>query len=168
MCLNDTDCYCPIIGNCTMTTDTANLTKLRSKNMHEGTHNKRYFVTIKVINTAYLVAIEHIDILVDESPPEVGIVLEGPMGSPDIDYTDDITVYWHGFIDHESGIQLYRIAIGRECMHNLEDILPGQYNSSIIQESFHDSANIAFPDGEGQYFATIILGRIFKAYILLQ
>jgi hypothetical protein len=61
--------------------------KLRSKNMHEGTHNKRYFFTIKVINTAYLVAIEHIDILVDESPPEVGIVLEGPMGSPDIDYT---------------------------------------------------------------------------------
>jgi hypothetical protein len=59
----NTDCYCPIIGNCTTTTYTANLTKLRSKNMHEGTHNKRYFFTIKVINTAYLVAIEHIDIL---------------------------------------------------------------------------------------------------------
>jgi hypothetical protein len=55
------------------------------------THNKRYFFTIKVINTAYLVAIEHIDILVDESPPEVGIVLEGLMGSPDIDYTSSDT-----------------------------------------------------------------------------
>ena len=158
MCLNNTDCYCPIIGNCTMATYTTSLTKLRSNNMHEGTHNKRYIFTIKVINTAYLVAIEHIDILVDESPPEVGILLEGPMGSPDIDYTssDDITVHWHGFIDHESGIQFYRIAIGRECMHNLKDILPGQYNNYIIQESFHDSANIAFPDGEGQYFATVI------------
>lgn len=138
-----------------MTTYTANL---RSKNMHEGTHNKMYFFTIKVINTAYLDAIEHIDILVDESPPEVGIVLEGPMGSPDIDYTssDDITVHWHDFIDHESGIKFYRIAIGRKCMNNLKNILPGHYNSSIIQESVHDSANIVFPDGEGKYYATVI------------
>jgi hypothetical protein len=41
-------------------------------------------------------------------------------------------------------------------MNNLKDIQPGQYNNYIIQESFHDSANIALPDGEGQYFATVI------------
>jgi hypothetical protein len=42
------------------------LTKLRTTDKHKGIHNRRYFFTIKVINAAYLVAIEHIDVLVDE------------------------------------------------------------------------------------------------------
>jgi hypothetical protein len=54
------------------TTYVADLTKLKTDNKHTGNHNRRYFFTIKVINTAQLVAIEHIDILVDESPPETG------------------------------------------------------------------------------------------------
>ena len=96
--------------------------------------------------------------MVDESPPEVGIVLEGPMGSPDIDYTssDDITVHWHNFIDHESGIKFYRIALGRECFYDLKNITPGQYNDSIVQESSHNSLKTVFPDGVGQYFVTVI------------
>ena len=134
------------------------MTKLKNDNKHTGNHNRRYFFTIKVINAAYLVAIEHIDILVDESPPEVGIVLEGPMGSPDIDYTssDDITVHWHNFIDHESGIKFYRIALGRECFYDLKNITPGQYKDSIVQEASHNSLKTVFPDGVGQYFVTVI------------
>ena len=134
------------------------MTKLKTDNKHTGHHNRRYFFTIKVINAAQLVAIEHIDILVDESPPEAGRVLEGPMGSPDIDYTsfDEITVHWHDFIDYESGIKFYRIALGRECFYDLKNITPGQYNDSIVQESSHNSLKTVFPDGVGQYFVTVI------------
>ena len=123
-----------------------------------GSHNRRYFFTVKVVNQAHLVGIEHVDILVDDSPPETGVVLEGSVGSSDIDYTsnDDATIHWHGFIDHESGIKLYRVALGRECMYNLSEIKTGLYNGYMVQESFLESAKIAFPDGEGQYFATVI------------
>ena len=42
----------------------------------------------------------------------------GPSGSPDIDFTSDKTflVHWHGFIDHESGIKLYRVGLAERCL----------------------------------------------------
>ena len=114
-----------------MTTYTADLIKLRKT----GSHNRRYFFTVKVVNQAHLVGIEHVDILVDESPPETGVVLEGSVDSSDIDYTsnDDVTIHWHEFIDHESGIKLYRVALGRECMYNLSEIKTGLYNGYMVQ-----------------------------------
>jgi hypothetical protein len=56
--------------------------------------------------------------------------------SSDIDYTsnDDVTIHWHEFIDHESGIKLYRVALGRECMYNLSEIKTGLYNGYMVQE----------------------------------
>ena len=58
-----------------------------------------------------------IKILVDDSPPEVGHVFDGPMGSPDRDFQSDtlIDFHWTGFIDHESGITKYHYGIGPEC-----------------------------------------------------
>lgn len=134
------------------------MTKLYLDNKHIGNHNRRYFFTIAVINTAGLKAVEHIDILVDESPPEIGVVLEGPVGSPDIDYTrhDDITIHWHDFIDHESGIKLYRVALARVCLHNLKDLTIGIFNQTHIKETDTHSIKIRFPDKEGQYFVSIL------------
>ena len=42
----------------------------------------------------------------------------GPSGYPDIDFTSDKTflVHWHGFIDHESGIKLYRVGLAERCL----------------------------------------------------
>ncbi|XP_052073985.1 uncharacterized protein LOC127711862 [Mytilus californianus] len=157
-CENTTSCYCPIIGECTSTTYVADLKKLKTLSKHEGNHNRRYFFTVKAMNNAYLVAYDHIDILVDESPPEVGVVLEGPVGSPDIDYTsfNEVTAHWHAFIDHESGIKLYRVAIGRNCIHNLRNIEIGNFNGSFVLETPHESAKMVFPDGQGKYHLTVI------------
>jgi hypothetical protein len=42
-----------------------------------GNHNRNYNFTLKVTNNAHLFNIEHVDILVDDSPPEVGVLFEG-------------------------------------------------------------------------------------------
>ncbi|WAR31803.1 hypothetical protein MAR_034345 [Mya arenaria] len=86
--------------------------------MHIGNHNRNYYFTINVKNMAGLSTTEHIDVLVDDSPPSKGVVYEGPEDSPDIDYTSDdsILVHWHGFIDHESGIKLYRVGLSDRCL----------------------------------------------------
>ena len=48
-----------------------------ASNKNIGNHNRNYYFTVKVTNNAFLTNIEHIDILVDDSPPEVGVVFEG-------------------------------------------------------------------------------------------
>ena len=61
-----------------------NLNGLIKKLKHIGNHNRNYYFTIKVTNKAKLVNIEHMDVLVDDSPPEPGVVLEGKsFGSKD-------------------------------------------------------------------------------------
>ncbi|KAH3708759.1 hypothetical protein DPMN_068218 [Dreissena polymorpha] len=80
-----------------------------------------------------LTTTEHVDVLVDDSSPEEGVVFEGPVDSNDIDYTSDdyFIVHWHGFIDHESGIKLYRIGLADICLTR-EDF----YNISELNASF--------------------------------
>ena len=39
--------------------------------------NRNYFITIKVMSLTELITIESVTILVDESPPETGVILEG-------------------------------------------------------------------------------------------
>jgi len=53
----------------------------------------------------------------------------GPEDSKDIDYTseDSFLVHWHSFIDHESGIKLYRLGVSHRCLgknelYNFTDI----------------------------------------------
>ena len=53
------------------------LNVLKTNNKDTGDHNRNYYFTIKVTNNANLFNIEHMDILVDDSPPETGVVLEG-------------------------------------------------------------------------------------------
>ncbi|XP_053376618.1 uncharacterized protein LOC123534121 [Mercenaria mercenaria] len=122
------NCYCPDVGKCEIFNYTVPLNKLVANNKDEGNHNRNYFFTIKVTNNAFLSNIEHIDILVDESPPEPGVIYEGPEFSKDIDYIseDSFIVHWHGFIDHESGIKSYRIGLANRCLGQAE-----LYNFSI-------------------------------------
>jgi hypothetical protein len=70
-------CYCPKVGACEVFNYTVPLNKLVADNKHLGDHNRNYYFTIKVTNHAMLSNIEHVDILVDDSPPEPGVVYEG-------------------------------------------------------------------------------------------
>ncbi|XP_052788796.1 uncharacterized protein LOC128223559 [Mya arenaria] len=109
-------CYCPDIGECAFFNYTIPLNKLNAT--HIGNHNRNYYFTIKVTNMAGLSTMGHIDVLVDDSPPSEGVVFEGPEDNYDIDYTSDVSilVHWHGFIDHESGIKLFRVGLSDRCL----------------------------------------------------
>ena len=63
-------------------------------------------------------SIQHVDILTDDSPPVKGVVVESTGEDLDIDYTKEasVMVRWKGFIDHESGIMKYRIAVNDHCL----------------------------------------------------
>ncbi|XP_052790278.1 uncharacterized protein LOC128224473 isoform X2 [Mya arenaria] len=153
-------CYCPDVGNCAFFNYTIPLNKLNVKHMHIGNHNRNYSFTIKVTNMAGLSTREHIDVLVDDSPPSEGVVYEGPEDSPDIDYTSDdsILVHWHGFIDHESSIKLYRVGLSDRCL-STQDL----YNFtevpsiSIFRELPFSEKSIRIPTTfTGKRFVTVI------------
>ncbi|KAK3103998.1 hypothetical protein FSP39_023536 [Pinctada imbricata] len=126
-------CYCPKQGPCELSNHTIDLNLLVVNNTHIGNHNRRYIFSLMLTNNALLRDIEHIDILVDDSAPEKGTVTEGAKGSPDVDYTEENStiIHWHGFIDHESGIMKYLVAIGPECLPKNELI------SKNISDEYH-------------------------------
>ncbi|XP_052789886.1 uncharacterized protein LOC128224179 [Mya arenaria] len=153
-------CYCPDIGECAFFNYTIPLNRLNAKDMHIGNHNRNYYFTLKVTNKAGLSTTEHIDVLVDDSPPSVGVVYEGPEDSPDIDYTSDdsILVHWHGFIDHESAIKLYRVGLSNRCL-STQDLfnLTEVRSISIFRELPFYEESVRIPTTfTGKRFVTVI------------
>ncbi|XP_062588081.1 uncharacterized protein LOC134249747 [Saccostrea cucullata] len=109
-CNNYTKCYCPSLGPCEISTYSIDMSKLMHNNKNIGQHNRDYFFTFVVTNNAFLRTIDHVDILVDESAPVKGVVMEGAPEEKDKDFTNEnnTLLNWNGFIDHESGIRLYQ------------------------------------------------------------
>ena len=99
-------------------------TNLVDHNTHQGDHHREYYVTLTATNTASLSTTTTVDILLDESPPTVGVVWEGLSddGQAEMDFTSNPVVHvrWHGFQDHESGISLYRVLLAERCMTGAE------------------------------------------------
>lgn len=133
------------------------MNKLVHNNTNIGDHNRQYFFTITATNNAGLTSVEHLDILVDDSPPEPGTVLEGPIDGPDIDYTDQdfVITHWHGFIDHESGIDSYVIGVSDHCLSMHEMINQSSRDNSSFLES-KDTAVIVPLNRVGKHFVTVI------------
>ncbi|XP_060084327.1 uncharacterized protein LOC132563603 [Ylistrum balloti] len=162
-CVERPNCYCPSIGQCAYFNFTLKLNSLVHLNTHNGNHNRVYHFTLTVTNEARLHYVEHIEVLTDDSPPAVGMVREGPVGGPDIDYTsrDEIIVHWDGFIDHESGVQAYRVGLARTCLgreaidhKNGTGVLEDDNEISIF-ETTYKSALLILPE-KGQYFVTVV------------
>ncbi|XP_052789898.1 uncharacterized protein LOC128224186 [Mya arenaria] len=155
-----TDCYCPDIGLCQTLGYSIPLNQLVANNTHVADHNRNYYFWIKSRNNAGLTNIEYLDILVDYSPPETGVIFEGYDGNPEIDYTsdNDLPVHWHGFIDHESGIMMYRVALAEHCL-STESILSENKNDSIIEvkEVIGRETSVTFKANfTGKYYASVI------------
>jgi hypothetical protein len=125
-----------------------------SKIIREGQHNREYYFTILVTNTAGLRSLQHLDILVDESPPVNGTVKEGLPGDNDLDFTavGDITVNWNGFIDHESGISHYEVFLGRDCLSDFTANSSSLINKKTTSKTF-ESFNL--PE-KGYFVFTVI------------
>ncbi|KAK3092481.1 hypothetical protein FSP39_003428 [Pinctada imbricata] len=148
------DCYCPSVGPCHYRNFTVHLNSLIANNTHLGNHNRKYFIEVKVINIARLETSERVNILVDESPPEEGVVSEGSPGSVDIDYTSqqDLLFHWEGFIDHESGIKFYHVAVSDVCL------TPDNITFATIFQELDGAESdyvVSLPK-EGKYYVTVI------------
>ena len=77
-CPGEVPCVFPSIGEfCEKQQYSIPLDGLVSKFKHIGNHNRNYFFEVTVINNAGHVTTEHLDILIDESSPQTGVVLEG-------------------------------------------------------------------------------------------
>ncbi|XP_046569973.1 uncharacterized protein LOC124278290 [Haliotis rubra] len=154
-CPSNSNCYCPSIGECQFHNYTVKLNALVANKTNQAQHNQPFFFTVVSTNGAGLKNIDHMDILVDTSPPEAGTVKEGAVDGPDVDYTseDTVLVNWAGFIDHESGIHHYMVSLGQKCltldvMKNITEVItiPGSINTArfIIREEMK------------KYYATVV------------
>lgn len=88
-------------------------------------HNRVYYGTVCATNKARIQTCVRSDgVLIDSSPPDVGIVIDGLI-QPDIDYQNNdhtISAHWYGFKDVESNIDKFQWGIGTSP--NVTDISP--------------------------------------------
>ena len=93
-------------------------------------------------------------------------ILSGPiLGSgfyPDIDYTcaKSFLVHWYGFLDHESEIRIYRLALADRCLSAEETVAM----NTAISDSVY--ADVAFPKNALEMTANFT-GRRFVTLIAL-
>ncbi|XP_046562580.1 uncharacterized protein LOC124271469 [Haliotis rubra] len=157
-CPRGPDCYCPSVGPCGFQNYTLDLgkTSLKANNTNTGQHNREYYFTLFITNGAMLKSFAHLDVLVDESPPLVGIVQEGSIDGPDIDYTSDghVLISWRGFIDHESGIRYYIVGLADKCL-SVGELKQTNSSDIIIQKATTESVSLVFPK-EGRYFTSLV------------
>ncbi|XP_046356064.2 uncharacterized protein LOC124134978 [Haliotis rufescens] len=154
-CPSNYSCYCPSIGECQFHNYSVKLNGLVANKTNHAQHNQAFYFTVVSTNEADLRTIDHLDILVDTSPPEAGTVKEGGVDGPDVDYTseDTVLVNWAGFIDHESGINNYLVGLDIKCltlddMKNITDVIniPGSINT----------AQFTIREETSKYYATVV------------
>nr|KAG5696653.1 hypothetical protein BaRGS_023062 [Batillaria attramentaria] len=130
-------------------------TNLVHSNRHQGQHHREYYLTITATNHASLRSRQMMDIIIDASPPTVGVVLEGlsddDQAEMDFTKSDVVHVRWHGFQDHESGILLYRVVLADRCLTDRE--MDAAHNATDVEQG--NTALLKFPS-EGHYFTSVV------------
>nr|KAG5706423.1 hypothetical protein BaRGS_032816 [Batillaria attramentaria] len=134
---------------------------LASTNASIRKHNREYYITITATNNAILHSRQMIDILIDASPPTEGVVLEGLSDDDqdEMDFTssDVVHVRWHGFLDHESGILLYRVVLADRCLTDEE--MDAAQDAVKVEEG--NMTTLTFPSG---VFATELVYETDDAF----
>ena len=113
---------------------------------HQGQHHRRYHITVTATNHASLLTTRALDILLDDSRPSTGVVMEGLVDSDkaEMDFTSSgvVHVRWHGFLDHESGILLYRVALALRCLDGEE--MDAATNATVVEQA--NAVTLQFPE----------------------
>ncbi|KAL3873868.1 hypothetical protein ACJMK2_036952, partial [Sinanodonta woodiana] len=125
------------------------------QNGSKGLHDGDYYFQVIALNWAFHRTVETIKITVDTSPPHQGIVNEGFLGSPEVDYQNilEIHAYWDSFFDKESGIMFYRYGFGKSCLTKEHFLL--NYNGHVqLIETYETKASYQAPE-EGTYYITV-------------
>ncbi|XP_048259450.1 uncharacterized protein LOC124148457 [Haliotis rufescens] len=152
------DCYCPDVGPCEYQNYTLSLNRLVRNKSITGQHNTLYYFTLVLSNGALLKSFEHLDVLVDVTPAEIGIIQEGVMSGHDLDYTSDtnVIVSWKGFLDRESGIRNYIVSLANNrCLtaEQLNKQIPEYDALFMVVKSQRTSFNVT---KRGKYFSSVL------------
>ncbi|KAK7483107.1 hypothetical protein BaRGS_00025675, partial [Batillaria attramentaria] len=154
-CHGESYCYCPSVGACEIQRYLLTFTNLVHSNRQQGQHHREYYLTITATNHASLRSRQMMDIIIDASPPTVGVVLEGlsddDQAEMDFTKSDVVHVRWHGFQDHESGILLYRVVLADRCLTDRE--MDAAHNATDVEQG--NTALLKFPS-EGHYFTSVV------------
>ncbi|XP_076453311.1 uncharacterized protein LOC143288575 [Babylonia areolata] len=156
-CDGRASCYCPSVGEwCETDRYLVTFTNLVDSHSHQGDHHRHYYITLTATNAARLSTAATLKVLLDQSPPEVGVVWEGLAadGQAEMDFTSQRVVHvrWHGYQDPESGVRLYRVVMGERCMTGGE---VDEADNATEVLSGGNTASFTFP-GEGRYFFSVI------------
>ncbi|KAL8573303.1 hypothetical protein ACOMHN_032765 [Nucella lapillus] len=162
-CGGQENCYCPSVDGAVCETDRYLLTfpGLLTSHTHQGDHHRRYYLTLTLTNNAQLTAKATARILLDESPPTVGVVWEGLAGDgrAEMDFTSRplVHVRWHGYGDPESGVALYRVVMAGRCLTRGEVDGANVTRDDNATEVTHgvSSATFTLP-AEGRYFFSVV------------
>lgn len=88
------------------------------------------------------------------------LFLIGPPDYGDIDYTSDDTfqAHWYGFIDHESGIKVYRVGLASRCLSKMELYEANTSKSnSVIADVLYPENSLRLPANfSGKNYVTVI------------
>ncbi|XP_070207962.1 uncharacterized protein [Littorina saxatilis] len=148
-------CYCPSVGVCEIYRYLITFPSLVHADNHVGDHHRDYYVTFSVTNVASLRTDVTVDILLDESPPTVGVVWEGlgDDGQAEMDFTSNEVVHvrWHGFKDHESGVMMYRVVMADRCRTAAE--MDAATNATEVDRG--TSLSLTFPS-EGHFVVSVV------------
>ncbi len=81
-----------------------------------------------------------LQISVDTSPPEIGKVHDGMMGSAEVDYQSDFNMnaYWDGFFDKESGVKFYKYIFATQCWNQDDWEAAIGHNVSFLHNTSKD------------------------------
>ncbi|KAK7496778.1 hypothetical protein BaRGS_00011987, partial [Batillaria attramentaria] len=156
-CQGKEHCYCPSVGVCEIHQYMFEFASLVHNNTNQGQHHRDYYITVTATNHASLQTTERIDILIDVSPPTVGVVLEGlsddDQAEMDFTSSDVVHVRWHGFLDHESGILLYRVVLADRCLTDQE--MDAANNATEVHKE--NTTSVLFqPESTGHIFASFM------------
>ncbi|KAL3841826.1 hypothetical protein ACJMK2_019925 [Sinanodonta woodiana] len=120
-----------------------------------GVYEYDYFIEITTYNRALLKTVLSFKLTIDISPPHVGVVHDGIVGSPDVDFQQSLTLsaFWDGFFDKESGIMFYRYKFAETCVGKEYFVLESPLRSQIF-ETTTTHATFTAPK-EGKYYITV-------------
>ncbi|XP_067663255.1 uncharacterized protein [Haliotis asinina] len=124
-------------------------------NKNKGSHESDYYLEVTVTNHAKLKSKMEFKVTVDASPPHPGVVHDGQLGNPEVDYQQHLQLFshWDGFFDRESGVKFYQYNFGPHCLSANEF---GVNRSSFeVMETYSTSASWTAPS-VGKYHVTVV------------
>ncbi|XP_053400999.1 uncharacterized protein LOC128557566 [Mercenaria mercenaria] len=117
-----------------------------------GEHEYDYVIEVSVKNSAELTTVLQKKITIDTSPPHEGIVRDGIPGALEVDFQQSLqlTGYWDGFFDDESGVWFYTYGFNDRCLN--ENDLDVHLK---VNWTYENRAEFSAPQS-GKYYLTIM------------